>query len=193
MTTRSRLVASARERACRSLLGRRSQWTMRTSVGGPCRDARFVRAKRSSQHASPKLPGLVQSGRLAGVGADARNDVESSSDSANSGADAECRVAWIGTVRPSPLLTDAGAVGPPTARRRAPAGRPVRASREAEPVCLHSWASGTVRQPQCRMPRPALPRSSGARVSRRIEASSDAAGVGCSRVGRHRGPAGRAS
>jgi hypothetical protein len=32
-----------------------------------------------------------------------------------------------------------------------------------------------------------------ARVSRRIEASSDAAGVGCSRVGRHRGSAGRAS
>ena len=31
------------------------------------------------------------------------------------------------------------------------------------------------------------------RVSRRIEASSDAAGVGCSRVGRHRGSAGRAS
>ena len=39
-------------------------------------------------------------------------------------------------------------------------------SREAEPVCLLSWASDTLRQPQCRMPRPALPRSSGARECR---------------------------
>jgi transposase len=49
---------------------------------------------------------------------------------------------------------------------QATADRPFRASREAEPVCLLSWASDTLRQPQCRMPRPALPRLSGARECR---------------------------
>jgi hypothetical protein len=53
------------------------------------------------------------------------------------------RFAWIGAVRPSPLLfTDAGAAWPPTARRRAPPGRPERARRGAvrEMTGLHARA-----------------------------------------------------
>jgi hypothetical protein len=45
-------------------------------------------------------------------------------------------------------------------------GSPLRASREAEPVWLRSWVSDTLRQPQCRMPRPALTRPSGGRECR---------------------------
>jgi hypothetical protein len=104
--------------------------------------------------------------------------------------------AWNSTA-PVALLpsAEAGASRRPTVCWRTPATRPFRASCEAEPVRLLYGESGTLRQAR------AVPDAAAgspetrwrvARVSRRM-GNGDAAGVGCSRVGRHRGSAGRAS